>query len=363
ALVDPQGNEQCRVGPLLTMPTYSRISPSRKILALLDEYGLISIYRTVDGGLIKQFMASELGDVLRFTPDSRRLLLGSFQGGIHLFDFNGQKLWSVRLGDLNDLLGQELPLYDSSIKDYTDKLWPASRDVPRQLDKLVRMGANRLTNGDCEQQGGWSGSNVLFHDGGFRSSRCLRINSEMIGQDLTKFLGRHVTWVLEFFFRSVSPKEKAELLAGVMSENRFPDSLARTFEADEKWRFGRVVIKNGTDCKKLSVGFLSKKGEALVDQVQFRRIRFPSVNHLLYEPFYKVKPVVLDNPLYSEQYDPLGRMRDEAPNRIVVEAIRTGALNLVESAFLQNGRINEIGNNWFIQPFGTDVEISCGLKE
>ena len=39
----------CRVGPLVTMPTYSAISPDGKHVALLDEYGQVSLFKA-DGG-------------------------------------------------------------------------------------------------------------------------------------------------------------------------------------------------------------------------------------------------------------------------------------------------------------------------
>ena len=145
----------------------------------------------------------------------------------------------------------------------------------------------------------------------------------MVTQEVSQFLGKHVTWVLEFQYRSAAAGS-TELLAGVMSDGDEPDSTARRFPADASWRFGRIVVKNGAACKKLIVGFAAEAGDVLVDQVQFRRIRFPSVNHLLYEPFNAVKPIVLDNPLFAQKYDPFGSMREQAPNRVLVENLKTG---------------------------------------
>ena len=71
---------------------------------------------------------------------------------------------------------------------------------------------------------------------------------------------------------------------------------------------------------------------------------------MLSEPIYHLKPVVLENPLFSQKYDPVGNLREQAPNRVMIPSL-PGRLNLVESAYLQNGRLNEIGSNWYIQPF------------
>ena len=60
------------------------------------------------------------------------------------------------------------------------------------------------------------------------------------------------------------------------------------------------------------------RARAIVDQVQLRQLRFPSVNHLLYEPLYSLKPVVLENPLFSEKYDPVGNLREQAPSRVLI---------------------------------------------
>jgi outer membrane protein assembly factor BamB len=171
--------------------------------------------------------------------------------------------------------------------------------------------------------------------------------------------------VLEFFYRAAKDDAPAELVAGLMTESQFSDSVAGRFAADGTWRFGRVAIKNGADCKKLLVGFSSSDGECLVDQIQFRQIRYPSVNHLLYEPLHAIQPVVLDNPLFSAKYDPAGNLRDAAPNRVMIPTL-PGPLNLVESAFMQNGRLNETSSHWYIQPYSREsgeLLISLSLKE
>src|SRR5205823_2116342 len=126
---------------------------------------------------------------------------------------------------------------------------------------------------------------------GYKGAKSLKVGEADVGQEVSGFLDKHVTWVLEFFYRSADAQTRPELLAGLMSESEYPDSVARRYGADGTWRFARVVIKNGANCKKLRCGFSSSGGAVLVDDVQLRRIRFPSINHLLYEPFHAIKPV------------------------------------------------------------------------
>lgn len=374
-----QGNHaQCRLGPMATMPSYVRLNNDGTLIAMLDEYGHLAVYQTSEGAVKMQTEVAERGRVLRFAPDGQHLLLAGMRGGVTCYALDGSTTWQTRLEEFNDILGTELALHDPAFKDYTLELWPISQDAPGELEAMVRMGENRLAAGDCETDGPWQGTQIAYASPGFESSRALRVGQEMITQEVTQYLGSHVTWVLEFRYKAadaatVNAGEAAnakpvapvgiELLAGLMTDCDFPDSVARTFKATDAWQFGRVVIKNGAGCKRLLAGFSATAGDALVDQVSLRRLRFPSVNHMLHEPLYPIKPVVLDNPLYSEQYDPFGNLREETPNRVLVEALRTGALNLVESAFLQNGRTNEIGSSWYIQPIDHDPMISLGLRE
>jgi outer membrane protein assembly factor BamB len=187
----------------------------------------------------------------------------------------------------------------------------------------------------------------------------------MVGQEITGFLGQHSTWVLEFHYKSAAKGKAAELLAGLMAESDFPDSVGQRFRAGDEWRFGRVVIKNGSNCKKLLVGFSASAGEVLVDQARLRRVRFPSVNHLQFDPFYAVKPVVLENKLFDAKYHPFGPLKEQAPSKVFLPNTPNGSLPMIDAGFLQNGRLNDVTSNWYIQPHSRDGDllISCGLKE
>ncbi len=153
----------------------------------------------------------------------------------------------------------------------------------------------------ADEEGGWQGGHVEYAAPGHQSSRALVVGQELVGQEVTGFLGTHATWVLEFFYRAADDRGPRDLLAGIMTESQFTDSVARHFTADNQWRFGRAVIKNGANCRKLAIGFSSAEGRCLVDGVQLRQIRFPSVNHMLGEALYAVDPVVLGEPALLAQ--------------------------------------------------------------
>ena len=354
-----------RFGPLARLPTYAALSGDARHVALLDEERRLLVYATADGKLAGQATVPELGAVLRFTPDHQRLILGGSRGTVQCYDLAGKLVWQTWLGQFNDGLGQDLPLVDASFPDRTDQLWPATDDQPGELEALVRLGDNRLANGDMEADTGWQGPPVTYAAPGHAGKRSLKVGTPAVSQATTEYLGRHLTWVLECFYRAADPARGGTLLAGLRTESAAPDAVARRFRADAQWRFARLVIKSGEECRRVEVGFsaVAGGGEVLVDDVTLRQLRFPSINPLLYEPLYRAEPAVLENPFYSSKYDPLGSRREEAPNRVMIPPIRNGALNLVEAAFLQNGRLNDVGSKWYIQPFGEQPTVSLGLRE
>ena len=361
------GHDQARLGPFAIIPTYAELSPDRQWIALLDEYGRLSIHATADGKERAAVNVPERGKVLRFTADSKQFVLGTFRGSLLAFDLDGKPLWQSRLAEQNDVLGKELPLFDKEIPDFTEKLWPVTRDTPGDLDKIVRLDRDRLVNGDMKSDAGWKAGKgkPVYHDEGRASKRSLKVGEETVSQEITGFLGQHSTWVLEFFYRGAVRGKPAELIAGMMTECDIPDSVGQRFSAGDDWRFGRVVIKSGSNCKKLLVGFSALSGEVLVDDAHLRRVRFPSVNHLQFEPFYPVKPVVLDNQLFASKYLPFGPLKEQAPSKVFLPNTAGGSIPQIDSGFLQNGRLNDVTSNWYVQPYSRDGDlvIACGLKE
>jgi len=327
-----------KIGPFKVMPTVFKLAYDLKTIACLDETGLLTIW--ADGNKLASIQVAERGQVLLFSADSKTLYLGSFRGTITAYDLTGNELWSQNLAERNMSVMKPLVLFDPAFVDMTYKIWPKQHDYAGELDELVRMGKNRWPE-DVK--------------------RSFTVGSEMVGAELTRYLGTHSTWVLEFRYKAVGTNSVA-LTAGIHTESQYPDSVARNFNATQEWQFGRIVIKNGRKCEALKAGFSATSGEVSVDQVQFRQIRFPSVNHMLYEPLYDLEPIILDLPYYITKYDAVGNLREDAPNQVLISKTLSSS-NLAEPAYLQNGRINDMGKNWYVQPRTTPEFVTMNLKD
>jgi len=365
-LINGKEQEVARFGPFDTFPSLAAMSPDRATLAFLDEYGKLSIHATDTGEELAAATVDELGHVMRFTPDSKRVLVGGLRGGVNCFTLDGKPVWKTSLGQYNSTLGKAVAHYDPAFRDLTPTLWPGKTDQPGDLDKLVRLGVNRLANGDCERDVAWQSGAVRYHGQGHQSKRSLRVGQELISQEVTEYLGKHVTWVLEFFYRTAPDVQQAVLIAGLKVDCRFPDSVGRQLPVDGQWRFARIVAKSGAEAKALTVGFMTESGEALVDRVSLRQIRFPSINHLMYEPLYDVEPLVITNPFYAATYMPVSGIKQDMPNRILVEGLGPNAgpeTMFIEPAFLQNSRLNDVGSTWYIQPKPGPTPITAGFRQ
>lgn len=362
--VDRRDRETARLGPFDILPSIARLNHAGSRWFFLDEYGKATVWDAAKGERLHEFSVPELGHVARFSPDDSRIYLGGLRGSVMCFTLDGKLLWRRVLAPHNRSLPKSLDLEASEFPDHTDKVWPGQYDQAGQLDKLTKLDASRLRNGNCEGKDGWVGDNVAYAQQGQRSRRSLRVGKDLVSQKTEGLIGDHFTWILEFHYKSAVAGKPARLTAGLRATSKYPSSVARQFTADDSWRFARLVVKSGMTAEALTSGFRAADGEALIDNATLRRIRFPSINHMLYEPIHEVEPLVLANPVFVEQYDPLGNLREETPNRIIVESNISGGLNLIEAGFLQNGRISDVGSDWYIKPLqGNDTEIALGLRE
>jgi outer membrane protein assembly factor BamB len=366
--------EIARFAPFDYFPTFVQASPDRRHIVFLDEYWNAFIHDTETGQRVGQIKLPEMGFALTFTPDSKSFLVGGLRGAVMCCDLSGKLVWNTSLATHNRSLKQaQFAKVDTDFPDSTAKLFKPMVDEPGELDKLVTLDSSRLVNGDCEAAGGWqvdtnAGSQtarVVYGDGGHQGKRCLKVGDVPVQQQVEGLIGEHFTWVLEFFHRSASPDKTVAFLAGMNVSNRYPDSVVCPFTAGPEWRFARIVLKSGADPIKMGVGFQAQDGEVLVDDITLRRIRFPSVNHMFHPPVYDVEPVILHNPLFQRDYDPLGgTLREQIPNIVLAQRNDQIANALLTDSFLQNGRLNDVSSDWYNAPLPTrDTKVSLGLTK
>jgi|GEM_PF-1812647 len=372
-VTDAGETETARLGPFPWMPTFARVSPDGTHVVLLDEYWNAFVHDVKTGKRTGQITLSEMGFSITFTSDSKTFLVGGLRGTVMCCDTNAALLWSTSLMPYNQSLKQTaFPNVDPSIPDGTDTLYKPVVDEPGELDSLVTLDRTRLVNGDFEGDGGWqvdtnagaTAATPAYVDGGYESKRCLKVGETAVQQQIEGLIGEHFTWVLEFFYRRATPDQEVSLLAGLSVDNRHPDNVVRVLECGKEWTFARITMKSGGDPTALRVGFQGQGGDAWVDSVTLRRIRFPSVNHMLYPPVYDVDPIVLRNPLFYRHYNPFGILREQIPNIVLAQRPEQIADALLADPFLQNGRLNEISSDWYHSYLGgSDTLISLGIKE
>jgi len=375
--VDAEGREVAILDRFATFPTIARICPAGKTIFFYDEYGEASFYDAATGKRLASFIPPEIGMVTRFTADGTRLLIGGFRQSLMCYDLQGKLVWRVRLSDHNKTLNNiaplervigfptGLPYVTDLFPDRTDKHWPPLIDEPGQLDAVVRFDENRLSNGDASASGGWAdaGGKVAFADISVNGGKSIRVGQNVVSQEISGYIGDHFTWVLEFYHRKAPGSEAGELSAGLRSQSRHPQVVVRRFQSGDQWKFERVVTKSGANAEAISVAFKSDGGDTLVDGVTLRRIRFPSVNHMLHPPVHDVTPRVLKTPRFMDSYEPLGRLREQIPNRVLIEFSPVIGQGLVEPGFLQNARLNDMDSEWYTFPLGDTTDISMGLRE
>ncbi len=363
--------ETARFESFTHLPTFVQASPDGRHVVFLDEYWMAFVHEVATGRRIGQARLAEMGFAVTFTPDGQKFLVGGLRGAVMCYALDGKLQWSTLLGPFNQSLAQtNSPRVDPAFADSTGQLFRPLVDQPGELDALVTLDRSRLVNGDCEAGGGWQvdtkevAGGVAYADAGHQGKRSLKIGAAPVQQQIEGLIGDHFTWVLEFYHRSASPDQPARLLAGLDVTNRHPDQVVRTLTSGREWQFDRVVFKSGGDPRSIRIGFQAQAGEVLVDDVTLRRIRFPSVNHMLHPPVYDVKPVILRNPLFQREYDPLGgTLREQIPNIILAQRTEQIANALLTDSFLQNGRLNDVCSEWYNAPLGTvDTKVSLGLR-
>ena len=309
-------------------------------------------------------------------PIADGLVAGAQNGAVARLDASGKLLWQTRLRDLHELPAGDYPAYVQAAlrrdPDSTPEFFPVGQDKPGDYDAVLRMGLEQLANRSFESPDGWSSKEGEVRLAAGRSGKALALApGQLVTQPLKRKVIPSATYLLEFLYRIEPPagsqppagsKTCGRLIAGALLTGGKEVLTASNFSARPgewapragEWSFGRLAIKTMAATTGLEVGFEAEGGAVLVDDASFRPVRFPSANLLANAELHAIEPTFVRDirVLYNRIPNAL---TDKLRSQNHVVALRQGLVStaarfLQEQAFLQNGRLDDIGPRWFYQP-------------
>jgi outer membrane protein assembly factor BamB len=296
----------------------------------------------------------------RLHPFGDEVVAGASNGAVAAIDAAGKAVWQTRIRDHHELTGENYPAFLAAANerdlDSSAELYVEGRDGPDDYRSVLRMGVEQLQGGSFESAEGWQspqGPVALgkpFKEGG----SALQLNAaQLVTQRPTARVIPAATYLLEFWYRAEDPK--ARLVAGALlhgSKETFTGSRYRSRPGE--WTFGRLAIKTAKDTSALDVGFEAVGGRIAVDAASLRAIRFPSANLLANDELNAIEPLfVEDIRVQFERIPATLRQKLMSRNRVSAFAQGTTSTAMIytqESAFLHNGRIDDVGNIWTNAP-------------
>ena len=299
--------------------------------------------------------------VARLLPVAQdQLLAGARNGEVVRFDASGKVVWRARLRDHHQVPERNYPKHIAAAerrdRDDTPTFYPTSDDAPGDYKGVLRMGMQQLDNGDFETDQGWVSPNGPIQLGTVAKSgkKSLRLAAgQLATYTVSGKLIPSATYLLEFLYRTEAAETR--LAAGASLTGGKPVFTLSNFVASPgEWAFGRVAIKTMADTTAIDVGFEAGGGDAHVDAVTLRPVRFPSANLLANEELHQLEPTHPED--YRVRYRRIPSQLEERllnRNRVAsfLQATPLGALVLTqEQAFLHNGRLDDIGTMWCYRP-------------
>ena len=289
-----------------------------------------------------------------------RVIAGARNGAIAQFDPAGNIAWQTLLREHHDVPERDYAAYVAEAtrrdRDDTREFYPVCDDGPDDYKDILRTGNQQVDNGGFETADDWTASSGeanldnVAHEG----NKSLLLHD---GQQVTSRIQRKVipsaTYLLEFFYR---PKQQGTKLAAgaALAGAKTVFTLSNFSGRPGEWSFGRIAIKTMADTTAIHVGFEAGGGEANVDAVSLKPIRFPSANLLADANLHKVEPTHPEDfrIRYSRVPPPL-KQKLMSRNNVTafMQATPLGSLIFTqEQAFLHNGRLDDIGPMWFYKP-------------
>jgi outer membrane protein assembly factor BamB len=296
-----------------------------------------------------------------------QLVVGAKNGALLKIDATGKVIFQTRLRELHENPEKDYATYVSDALardvDSTAELFPVKRDRPGEYDKTLRMGIEQITNGDFETADAWqceSGAPKVDAPGhslalpGADEGKSLNIQAgQLVTQPIKRPVIPSATYLLEFMYRVEKPG--ARLIAGVLLKGAKETLTASKFEAKAgEWNFGRVAVKSMENTSSLEIGFEAEGGDVRVDKASLRAVRFPSANLLANSELHQIEPTFVKDIRVRYNRIP-SALRDKLMGRNHVTAYKQGQSTIApsfsqEEAFLQNGRLDDVGQIWTYMP-------------
>lgn len=339
------------------LPELDVTNPDQTRFYRCDRDGLVRCIDLANGRTLWDFKMPFNAELL---PSGNELIAGTNNGALVRLSADGKPLWQTRLRDHHEIATGKYSDYLEAARqrevDSSAEFYPNGSDRADDYVKTLRMGVEQLANGDFESTDGWkteTGTPTFGAPAKSGKSALQLQPSQLVTQRPSARVIPSATYLLEFWYRVEDPK--TEFIAGALL-----DGTRQTFTGSKftgrpgEWTFGRLAIKTSTDTKSLEIGFEADGGKASVDLASLRAVRFPSANLLANSELNAIEQTFVKD--IRVQYERIpSQLRDRLMSRNRVSAFAQGITSTAmiytqEAAFLQNGKLDDVGNMWTYAP-------------
>ena len=339
------------------LPALDALSADEKRFYRCDREGLVRCFEVATGKVLWSF---KLPFHALLKPVGDELLAGANNGTLVRLDATGQPRWQTRLREHHEVPAGDYGEYVAAGRrrdvDSSAEFFPAGQDGPDDYKTVLRMGIEQLSNGGFESAQHWQtekGAVTTSAPGKDGTSSLQLPPGQLVTQRPTGRVIPSATYLLEFWFRVENPQTR--LVAGSLLEGTKQTFTGSKFEARPgEWTFGRLALKTSGDTKTIDVGFEAEGGPVRVDGASLRAVRFPSANLLANAELHAVEQTYVKD--IRVQYDRISApVRDRLMSRNRVSAFAQGVTSTAmiytqEAAFLQNGKLDDVGDTWTYAP-------------
>ena len=339
------------------LTAHDRLDAAQTRFYRCDREGLVRCFDLATGRTLWDF---KLPFHAMLHPAGDGLVAGANNGALVRLNTSGQPVWQTRLREHHEVPGTNYGGYVAAARqrdvDASPDFFPVGLDRPDDFKGVLRMGIEQLTNGGFESAQGWAVEKGTVRVGAPAQAgqAALQLDAgQLVTQRLTGRVIPSATYLLEFWFRVEDAKTR--LVAGTLLDGAKQAFTGSKFAARPgEWTFARLAVKSYADTRALDVGFEAEGGRVSVDAASLRAVRFPSANLLANTELHAVEPAFVKD--YRVQYERIpSRLRERLMTRNRVSAFAQGQTSTAmiytqEAAFLQNGKLDDVGSRWTYAP-------------